>query len=136
MTCARSMAHLNYIAGKYNRNMSNQQYANNKISRRQFVNYAGVAMALGMVELTAGPPYFKTNMDSFSKIRIKNAESNFEREPLHPYRFKGSAITEAWQVAARLRSESGISKTGLGTQNILWSDLNVFADHSEAGGNA
>jgi hypothetical protein len=63
-------------------------------------------------------------------------DSNFEREPLIPYHFKGSFVTELWQAVARLESESGISKIGLGTQSVLWSDARVFADHSESGGNA
>ncbi len=57
-------------------------------------------------------------------------------EPLFPYHFKGSVITEAWQTAARLEAESGISTIGLGTQGILWSDSKVFATHSVTGGNA
>jgi hypothetical protein len=82
------------------------------------------------------PTPFNNKMKQTSKIRIKNVDSNFEREPLNPYRFKGSAITEAWQTAARLEGESGISTIGLGTQGILWSDSKVFAAHSESGGNA
>jgi hypothetical protein len=55
---------------------------------------------------------------------------------LHPYHFKGSFVTELWQTIARLQSESGISKIGLGTQSVLWSDAKVFAAHSESAGNA
>lgn len=69
-------------------------------------------------------------------IRIKNVSSNFEREPLHPYRFKGSAITDSWQTVAMLESDSGIKATGLATQGVLWSDSKVFAAHSESAGNA
>ena len=92
-------------------------------------------MTLGMAGLT---PNFKdfANNKHFSKIRIKNVDSNFEREPLFPYHFKGSVITEGWQVAARLEAESGIHKIGLGGQGILWSDSKVFAAHSTNGGNA
>lgn len=70
------------------------------------------------------------------QIRIRNTGINFEREPLFPYRFKGSAITDSWQVIAMLESDSGARKTGLGTQGVLWSDASVFAAHSESAGNA
>ena len=71
-----------------------------------------------------------------SKIQIKDTSSNFERDPLNPYRFGGSAVTQLWQTAARLQNESGISKIGLGTQSPLWSDSSVAGAHSENGGNA
>jgi len=77
-----------------------------------------------------------SNTKQSLNIRIKNVDSDFEREPLFPYRFKGSAITECWQTAAYLEGESGLSTIGLGTQGILWSDSKVFAAHSENGGNA
>lgn len=105
------------------------------MNRREFVNHAGAFMALGMVG-TSNAKHLVNNMKPSSKIRIKNVSSNFEREPLFPYRFKGSAITENWQVAAWLQGASGISKIGLGTQGVLWSDAKVFAAHSESGGNA
>lgn len=73
-------------------------------------------------------------MKSFT---IAEVNSNFEREPLsRPFGFKGSAMTNVWQIIAKLKEESGISKIGLGTQNVLWSDSQVFANHSENGGNA
>ena len=49
-------------------------------------------------------------------IRIKNVDSNFEREPLFPYRFKGSFITELWQTAAWLEVGIRHHKIGLGTK--------------------
>ena len=116
--------------------MNNQQDRNKKINRREFVNYTGTLMALGMAGLTSNSKYFENTGKTFSKIRIKNVDSNFEREPLFPYRFKGSVITEGWQIAAWLEAESGIHKIGLGGQGILWSDSNVFAAHSTNGGNA
>src|SRR6185503_3913686 len=67
-------------------------------------------------------------------IRIKNVNASFEREPLFPFHFKGSVINEIWQTAAYLEGESGISKIGLGSQSILWSDPKVFARHSVSGG--
>lgn len=116
--------------------MSNQQDRNKKINRREFVNYTGTLMALGMIGLTSDAKYLVNTRKNFSKIRIKNIDSNFEREPLTPYHFKGSFVTELWQTIARLESDSGFSKIGLGTQSVLWSDSKVFAAHSESGGNA
>ena len=105
------------------------------MNRREFVNNTGTFMSLGIGGLR---PNFKqmANMKSLSRIRIKNVDLNFEREPLFPYRFKGSVITEGWQIASLLEGESGIRKIGLGGQGILWSDSKVFADHSVSGGNA
>ena len=71
------------------------------------------------------------------KIRIASVDCNFEREPLlRPFGFKGGFVTELWQTASLLQSASGISKVGLSTQSILWSDPAVYAAHSESGGNA
>ncbi len=70
-----------------------------------------------------------------SKIRIRNVDLSFEKEPLQPYHFKGSTITQNWQVVALLEGESGVKKIGLGNQGILWSDARVFAAHSEDEGN-
>ncbi len=111
---------------------------NKRINRREFVQYTGAGMA------AFGLPAFATksfshpenNMKPEKKIRIKNVDSNFEREQLFPYRFKGSVVTEGWQVAAWLESDSGIHKIGLGGQGTLWSDAKVFASHSTNGGNA
>lgn len=70
-------------------------------------------------------------------ITITRADANFEREELiRPFGFKGGYMTEIWQTMAMLESTSGTRKVGLCTQNVLWSDARVFADHSEAGGNA
>ncbi|MEI6048068.1 MAG: enolase C-terminal domain-like protein [Bacteroidota bacterium] len=70
-------------------------------------------------------------------ITITDVDSNFEREPLiRPFGFKGGYMHEIWQTAAQLKSGSGIKKTGICTQSILWSDSEVFASHSESGGNA
>ncbi len=107
------------------------------INRRDFVRYTAAGLgtlALSNVPATAtGNP---NNMKPEKTIRIRNVDSNFEREALHPYRFKGSFITEGWQVAAWMEADSGIHKIGLGGQSPLWSDSNVFAAHSTTGGNA
>lgn len=55
---------------------------------------------------------------------------------VRPFGFKGGYLTEEWIVSAYIRSTSGKHGIGLGTQNCLWSDANVFASNSEAGGNA
>ena len=116
--------------------MSNHPGKNKKINRREFINYTATLMAFGMAGLTSDSKYFENNTKQFSKIRIKNVDADFEREPLIPYHFKGSFVTELWQTVARLESESGLSKIGLGTQSVLWSDSKVFAANSEPGGNA
>ena len=116
--------------------MNDLQNKNKKISRREFVNRTGTLVALGAIGLRPNSLDFAGNMKQSSPIRIKEVDSNFEREPLFPYRFKGSAITESWQTAAWLKGESGFSTIGLGTQGILWSDSKVFATHSESAGNA
>src|SRR4030095_10909507 len=116
--------------------MSKDQLHTNNINRREFVSHTGKLMGLGMLGFSPSATQFVNRMQEFSKISIRNVDSNFEREALFPYRFKGSFVTELWQIAARLESESGIGRIGLGTQSVLWSDSKVFAEHSEAGGNA
>jgi L-alanine-DL-glutamate epimerase-like enolase superfamily enzyme len=107
----------------------------NHLNRRDFIRATGV---LSLAGTTPESPYVEPNraLRLSGQIRIKNVSANFEREPLNPYRFKGSAITDSWQVAALLESDSGIRKVGLGTQGVLWSDAVVFAAHSESAGNA
>ena len=106
------------------------------MNRREFVHLStGALMALGTVGFTTKPSKYD-KMKNPKKIVIKRVDSNFEREPLIPYRFKGSAISESWQTVAYIEGESGISKIGLGTQGTLWSDSKVFFDHSTNGGNA
>ncbi len=105
------------------------------MKRRQFIAKAGSAALL-----TYNIPHLLSNKNPIDKMEkkivIQQVSANFEREPLNPYRFKGSAITDSWQVAAMLQSQSGIRKVGLGTQGVLWSDSEVFAKHSESAGNA
>ena len=93
-------------------------------------------MALGCFRIPLNMQCRAVQLRKPPPIRIKKVDSNFEREPMIPYRFKGSAITEGWQVAAYLESDSGIHKIGLGGQGILWSDAKVFFSHSVTGGNA
>jgi L-alanine-DL-glutamate epimerase-like enolase superfamily enzyme len=107
---------------------------NQKINRREFVTIAGSFMALGASGFSSDRG--ENHVKPLSKIKIRNVDSNFEREPLYPFRFKGSFVSELWQTVSYIESESGISKIGLGTQSVLWSDAKVFADHSVNGGNA
>jgi len=69
--------------------------------------------------------------------KIDRVNANFEREKLaHPFGFKGGFLSELWQSAAYMQSESGNFGLGLCTQSILWSDGEVFAATSESAGNA
>ncbi|WP_149243410.1 mandelate racemase/muconate lactonizing enzyme family protein [Dyadobacter sp. 32] len=110
------------------------------LNRRDFVKYSGMAGAVGLSGVStvksSGTEIKNTKPILTGSIKIKNVNANFEREPLNPYRFKGSAITEAWQGISLLESDSGIKKIGLSTQGVLWSDSKVFAGHSESAGNA
>ena len=105
------------------------------MNRREFVNYSGGFMSLGLSGIKADFSKME-NMQPATPIKIKNVDLNFEREKLHPYRFKGSAITEAWHTAAMLESESGKRAIGLGCQSVLWSDSKVFSQHSTNGGDS
>jgi len=69
-------------------------------------------------------------------IRIADSSCGFERESLRaPFGFKGSALTELWQVAAALRSTDGQEGIGVGVQSPLWSDAALFAERGEAESN-
>src|ERR1044072_2095735 len=70
-------------------------------------------------------------------ITVSRVSAEFEREPLvRPFGFKGGYQTEIWQTAALIESVAGKRGIGLGTEGVLWSDAQVFAGHSESGGNA
>lgn len=70
-------------------------------------------------------------------IQVVLVESGFEREKLiRPFGFKGGYLSELWQVISRLHSASGVSRTGLATQSVLYGDADLFLAHSEANGNA
>ncbi len=70
-------------------------------------------------------------------IAIARVGSGFEREPLlRPFGFKGGYMSEIWQTAVALEGDSGRRGVGLCSQNVLWSDAQVFAHHSESEGNA
>lgn len=70
-------------------------------------------------------------------IKIKRVNSDFTRESLiRPFGFKGGYLTEIWETAFLMESESGNQEIGLNVQGVLWSDALVFESHSEAAGNA
>ena len=105
-------------------------------TRRNFIKTTGAATAFTVaarpVTAFASQPTSK-----MKKVTIDSVDSQFEREPLiRPFGFKGGYMSEIWQTVAMMKSTSGVEKVGLCTQNVLWSDAKVFADHSEAGGNA
>lgn len=104
------------------------------MKRRDFIK-AGLAVAVApkvTPVLGAG-----ASMAGLKPITIAKTDCGFEREPMiRPFGFKGGYLTEEWIVSAYVRSASGKHGIGLGTQNCLWSDANVFASNSEAGGNS
>jgi L-alanine-DL-glutamate epimerase-like enolase superfamily enzyme len=111
------------------------------LSRREFLQTSTVVAGVSMLGMSAvsGEPESCVCCDNAERnpVTISTVDSNFEREPLvRPFGFKGGYMSEIWQTMAYMRSNQGISKVGLCTQNVLWSDARVFASHSESGGNA
>ena len=108
---------------------------NYSFKRREFIKTTGIA---GVATVSGISSLAGITMDSKLKsISIAEVNSNFEREPLiRPFGFKGGYMTEIWQSVNLLSSNSGSHSIGLCTQNVLWSDAQVFAAHSESGGNA
>jgi L-alanine-DL-glutamate epimerase-like enolase superfamily enzyme len=102
-------------------------------TRREWLQTAAGATALAATRVAAADDAAPATR----AVRIARTDSDFEREPLvRPFGFKGGYMSEIWQSAVRLESESGRSRIGLGTQNVLWSDAAVFASRSESAGNA
>jgi L-alanine-DL-glutamate epimerase-like enolase superfamily enzyme len=104
------------------------------MDRRKFVKNAGLITALSAFDLT------KLNAASShvaKKISIVKTASNFEREKLiRPFGFKGGYLTELWQIASHMQSSSGIAKTGIATQSVLYGDADLFSLHTEVQGNS
>lgn len=120
--------------------MDKEQWDFRNCSRREFLARVGaisglaITASLNMKCSESSKSVSKTDMRS---IKIKYVDSNFEREPLiRPFGFKGGYLTEIWQIAALMESDSGIREIGLYNSSVLWSDATVFAAHSESGGNA
>ena len=108
-----------------------------ELDRRAFIK--GSAIAAGGALIKGPIDFIVTGYSGFvpKNIRISKVSSNFEREPLiRPFGFKGGYMTEIWQSAAYLESDSGNHSIGLCSQSVLWSDAAVFSSHSESGGNA
>ncbi len=105
------------------------------LQRRDFLKLTATAAA-GYVVNSPGNWGNKLRNMNNRNIRISKVSSNFEREPLYPYHFKGGAITECWQTAAMMENDSGVRKIGIGTQGVLWSDSRVAFEHSETGGHS
>ena len=70
-------------------------------------------------------------------VTIQSVNTNFERERLvRPFGFKGGYLSEIWQSVAGMSSTSGHRAAALNSQSVLWSDADVFVNHSEAAGNS
>jgi L-alanine-DL-glutamate epimerase-like enolase superfamily enzyme len=107
-------------------------------SRREFVKTTGALTALATLGLssTLCKPSGSKNK-TMIPVKITDVDSNFEREPLiRPFGFKGGYMSEIWQTAAWMQSDSGNQKVGLCSQSVLWSDAKIFSSHSESAGNA
>lgn len=104
------------------------------MDRRTFVKSSGVLATLG----TLNPSDLcSADFAALKMIKIIRTQSFFEREKLvRPFGFKGGFLTELWQVASKMHSDSGISRIGLGTQSVLYGDADLFSRHSESDGNA
>jgi hypothetical protein len=69
-------------------------------------------------------------------MKIVETDLEIQREPfVRPFAFKGSAFHEKWNMVVRVVDEMGNEAVGVGGLAVLWSDANVFAAHSETGGN-
>lgn len=107
------------------------------ITRRQFIQGAGALVGAALVGGAVSARSHASTSVEPSPVQIAEAVLNFEREMLaNPYGFKGGFMTNVWQTVVRLQGASGGSTVGLSTQNVLWSDAQVFTDHSDSGGNA
>lgn len=108
------------------------------VSRRHWLKTVSAAPGFWLTrQWTAPGREAQTGSVEPSLIRVRQTDANFEREPLiRPFGFKGGFLSELWQTAARIQSDSGLSRVGLCTQNVLYADAEVFAKHTESGGNA
>ena len=105
-----------------------------QMNRREFLKNTGMAAA---ITGTGVNNIYNNHHQTAKTIQVVQANSDFEREKLvRPFGFKGGFLTECWQVASKITSQSGIEKIGLATQNVLYADANVFAANSESAGNA
>jgi len=69
-------------------------------------------------------------------MNISAVDLEIQREPFaRPFGFKGSAFHEKWNLVVRLTGDDGSEAVGVGGLAVLWSDEQVFAAHTEVGGN-
>ena len=119
--------------------MYHQHYSSKKMSRRDFLSSSAAltgASFIGLSNIAHAGRARNVDLGSGKMITIQRTNSNFERERLiRPFGFKGGYITEIWQTMSLFESSAGTRKIGLCTQNVLWSDANVFSSFSESGGN-
>ena len=97
------------------------------LSRREFLQHSATVAGISMLGMSTASGQAKTcvccTKALANPITIAKVDSNFEREPLvRPFGFKGGYMTEIWQTMAYMQSNKGLSKVGLCTQNVLWSD--------------
>ena len=103
------------------------------MNRRHFVKSTGLIAAFSSLPAHT---WLMASTKESKLIKIKSVRSNFEREKLlRPFGFKGNYLTELWQTAVELTSESGNKSFGLGTQSVLYGDADLFASCSEVTGN-
>lgn len=108
-----------------------------KYDRRTFIRRGALATGAAIVANPLDMLLSGCTDGGLKTIKITDVNTNFERDPLiRPFGFKGGYMTEIWQSAAYMESDSGEHSIGLCTQSVLWSDAQVFASHSESGGNA
>ena len=114
-----------------------EKFSKRRITRRKFLS------KLTSAGIVAGAYIFSNKCTKFSKgknlkmIQIKSVDSDFEIELFtRPLGFKGGYLTNAWQSAVLLESNSGNKEIGLCTQSVLWSDSAVFSSHTESAGNS
>ncbi|MCX6334639.1 MAG: twin-arginine translocation signal domain-containing protein [Bacteroidia bacterium] len=106
-------------------------------SRRKFIKRSLMAAGAAVIASPADLILTGCSRPAPKKITISMTKIGFETEPLiRPFGFKGGFMKEIWQTISYLRSSSGAHSIGLGTQNVLWSDAQVFATHSESASNA
>jgi L-alanine-DL-glutamate epimerase-like enolase superfamily enzyme len=107
------------------------------MERRKFIKNSIMAGGFAISSNSLAKTSLSMSKQNNKKITITRTDSNFEREPLiRPFGFKGGYMSEIWQTASLLESDTGAKKVGLCSQSVLWSDASVFAGHSESGGNA
>ncbi|MBT5872479.1 MAG: L-alanine-DL-glutamate epimerase [Candidatus Latescibacteria bacterium] len=69
-------------------------------------------------------------------MHIVDTALEIQREPFaQPFGFKGSSFHEKWNLIVRLTDSDGREAFGVGGLAVLWSDPDIFAGHTEVGGN-